>query len=156
MRRSSAILAWSWTTIWGASRLVNVGIDAQAIGGLSSRRPSAKPLVYPPPQNLQIRGFNVLFLEQFQFQFAGFLLNSNIGIREVVGNGSQECGPRSSHHIFAIIITAENDDLTPFASGARSKINGNTVATPVASKRDPARVSIHLLDSTRRLRVLAI
>ena len=57
-------------------------------------------------------------------------------------------------HIFAVIIAAKNDDLTPGASSARSEVGGEVIASPVARERDPGGVRVGLLDGIGRLRVL--
>ena len=75
---------------------------------------------------------------------------------DIIGDHSKQGSPRACDNELAVVITAEDDDLTPGSGRSRCKVSSKVVASPIASKRDPSRMRVSLLSCVGRLRVLAL
>ena len=74
---------------------------------------------------------------------------------EIVGHHGKEGAPRARNDVFAVVVTAIDDNLSPGTAGTGGKVDSKVVASPVASKRNPGRMRVGLLHGVWRLRVLA-
>jgi hypothetical protein len=135
----------------GAKRGARLGAHRSSLGS----SPSSVFLVHSPSQDAEIRGLNPCLLKLSQLELISLFIHVPLAAVEVVRNNSQKGGPRASHNVLGIVITTEEDDLTPLTARTGRNIDSQVVATPIANQRNPRGVSVCLLHSIRRYTVLA-
>jgi hypothetical protein len=152
---ASALTIITTAAVWrrraGTERGAGLGTHRPSLGS----SPSSVFLIHSPSQNAEIRGLNPCLLELSQLEFISLFVHVPLTAVEVVRNNSQKGGPRASHNVLGVIITAKEDDLTPLTTRTGRNIDSQIVATPIANQRDPRGVSVCLLHSIRRYTVLA-
>lgn len=111
-------------------------------------------LITAPTENVHVGWLNILILELSELELVGFVLDEPLVSAHVISDGCEESSPRSGDDIFAVVVTAHEDDLSPLAGRTRGEIDADIVAAPVAGHWNPSGVDVCFLNGIRRLRIL--
>jgi hypothetical protein len=73
---------------------------------------------------------HVFCFELFQLELSRIFHHKCLVAVHVIGEDSHEVRPRPHHHVLAVVITAEDDDLALFAHLSGCEVDRNVVSTP--------------------------